>query len=240
MSIPTIAMGMGAGDVPDAVMSVLATATVACAAANAAVAVADWRRAQFVVANSSEVGVASTMIPYPLKMAGAVGLIAGLTVSPWLGLAAAVGLVLFFVGAVAVHVRTAVWHNIAFPLGYLGLAVAAAAYFAAVVGRAVRFGRRIGSGSGRSRTGGTSAGGSSTVRWRFATLVGTSGTGSRQPHPPLGGWARPAEVSAAAQDLRLEVEFCSDGSSSVVTASKSKVEVETLREARGKSRRGAD
>lgn len=136
MSIPTIAMGMGAGDVPDAVMSVLVTATVACAVANAAVAVADWRRAQFVVANSSEVGVASTMIPYlgALKMAGAVGLIAGLTVSPWLGLAGAVGLVLFFVAAVAVHVRTAVWHNIAFPVGYLGLAVAAAAYFAAVVG----------------------------------------------------------------------------------------------------------
>lgn len=120
---------------PEMVMWMLAAVTAVCAAANAAVAVADWGHARFVLANSAEVGVAPVLIPYlaALKMAGAVGLLAGFVLTPWLGLAAAVGLVLFFVDAVAVHVRTGVLHNIAFPLTYLGLAVGACAYFAATV-----------------------------------------------------------------------------------------------------------
>ena len=51
-----------------------------------------------------------------------------------LGLAAAIGLVLFFVGAVAAHVRARVFHNIAFPLAFLALASASAAHFARSIG----------------------------------------------------------------------------------------------------------
>ncbi|KWX67142.1 DoxX family protein [Mycobacterium sp. NAZ190054] len=113
----------------------LAAVTLACALANAAVAAADLARAQFVLANSAEVGVAPRWIPYlaGLKLAGAVGLGLGLAVAPWLGLAAAVGLVGFFVGAVWVHVRTRVFHNIAFPAVFLLLAVGATVHFAGVV-----------------------------------------------------------------------------------------------------------
>jgi len=116
--------------------TVLVGVTVACAVANIAIAVADWRKAGFVLANSAEVGVAPRWIPYlgALKMAGGLGLVAGLVLTPWLGAAAAAGLVLFFVGAVAAHVRARVLHNIAFPLTYLGLAAGSLAYFAAAAG----------------------------------------------------------------------------------------------------------
>jgi len=119
----------------DTVTRVLAAVTVACVIANAGVAVADFARAQFVLANSAEVGVAPRWIPYlaALKMAGAIGLLLGMVAAPWLGLAAATGLVAFFVGAVGVHVRTRVLHNIAFPAAFLALAVAAFVYFANVV-----------------------------------------------------------------------------------------------------------
>ncbi|SRX83649.1 hypothetical protein MPP7335_05430 [Mycolicibacterium parafortuitum] len=113
------------------ILTTLAVLTVACAAANAAIAIADLARAPFVLANSAEVGVAPRWIPYlaSLKLAGALGLLAGFVLTPWLGLAAALGVTAFFVGAVAVHVRTGVLHNIAFPATYLVLAVAALGYF---------------------------------------------------------------------------------------------------------------
>ncbi|MGE2737756.1 DoxX family protein [Mycolicibacterium vaccae] len=122
---------------PDVVIWILAALTVTCAAANIAIAVADWGQASFVMANSAEVGVAVGVIPYlaALKMAGALGLLVGFALTPWLGLAAAVGLLLFFVGAVTVHVRTRVLHNIAFPAAYLLLAVAAVAYYGMAVGQ---------------------------------------------------------------------------------------------------------
>ncbi|MGC9494922.1 DoxX family protein [Streptomyces sp. WG7] len=101
--------------------------TVVAVAANAGIAVADLARARFVLANSAEVGVPPSWIPglAVLKAAGAAGLLIGLLGVRPLGVAAAVGLVLFFVGAVAAHVRTRVWHNIAFPIGYLGVNAAA-------------------------------------------------------------------------------------------------------------------
>ncbi|MFJ5675855.1 DoxX family protein [Streptomyces sp. NPDC093097] len=94
--------------------------------ANAAIAVADFGRAPFVLANSAAVGVPRSWLPWlgALKGAGAVGLLLGLLGAHALGVAAAVGLVLFFVGAVAAHIRRGVYHNLAFPAGYLGLAAA--------------------------------------------------------------------------------------------------------------------
>jgi hypothetical protein len=96
------------------------------AAANLGIAAADLARPQFVLANSAEVGVPPYWIT-PLaacKAAGGLGLLAGLAGFTVIGVAAAAGLVLFFVGAVAVHVHTRVLHNLAFPLTYLLLAVA--------------------------------------------------------------------------------------------------------------------
>ncbi|MEU4175062.1 DoxX family protein [Streptomyces sp. NPDC026589] len=112
--------------------SVLFIATVGCVVVNVLIAVADLARAPFVLANSAEVRLPPTAVPYlaTLKLAGAVGLLIGLFGVPWLGLAAGVGLIAFFVGAVLAHVRARVFHNIAFPGAFLLLAVAATVYFA--------------------------------------------------------------------------------------------------------------
>lgn len=93
--------------------------------ANAGIAVADFARAEFVMNNSAEVGLPpSWIVPLGvLKTAGAVGLLAGAVGYRWLGIAAAAGLVLFFTGAVAAHVKARVFSNIAFPGAYLALAV---------------------------------------------------------------------------------------------------------------------
>lgn len=93
----------------------------ATATAVAAVALPDLIPAQFVLANSARVGVARSWLPTlaVLKLAGAGGLIVGLLGIRYLGVAAAIGLVLYFVGAVVVHIRARVFSNIAFPGGYL-------------------------------------------------------------------------------------------------------------------------
>ncbi|SCF61646.1 DoxX family protein [Streptomyces sp. Ncost-T10-10d] len=103
--------------------------TAATIAANAAIAAADFAKAEFVLVNSAEVNLPRTWLPRlaTLKAAGAVGLLAGLVGFRLLGLAAATGLVLFYVGAMAAHVRARVFHNIAFPGAYLALAVASLA-----------------------------------------------------------------------------------------------------------------
>jgi hypothetical protein len=97
--------------------------TVVAVIANAGIALADLRRARFVLANSAEVEVPASWLPglAALKAAGAAGLLVGLLGVRPLGVAAAAGLVLFFVGAVAAHIRARVLHNIAFPIGYLAL-----------------------------------------------------------------------------------------------------------------------
>jgi len=111
---------------------VLLAGAVGCVLANAFEVAAKLARARFVLANCAEVGVDSAWIPYlaALEGAGVVGLLLGLFGLPYLGLAAGLGLVVFFVGAVAVHVRTRVLHNIAFPAVFLLLPVAAVGHFA--------------------------------------------------------------------------------------------------------------
>jgi hypothetical protein len=100
--------------------------TVAAIVANAGIAIADFARAKVVLATSSEVGVPQSWLPLlgTLKAAGAAGLLLGLVGVPVVGIAAATGLVLFFVGAVAAHLRARVYYNIAFPGSFLALAVA--------------------------------------------------------------------------------------------------------------------
>ncbi|MFC9944090.1 DoxX family protein [Streptomyces pratensis] len=110
---------------------VLIIATVGCVVANAFIAIADFARAPFVLANSAEVQLPPAAVPYlaTLKLAGAAGLLMGLVGVHWLGLAAGIGLTAFFIGAVLAHVRARVLHNIAFPGGYLLLAVAGTSFF---------------------------------------------------------------------------------------------------------------
>jgi hypothetical protein len=109
----------------------IAYVTVTCATvlANAGIASADLARAPFVLANSAEVGVAPGRLPALalLKAAGAAGLLLGLAGLRPLGIAAGTGLVLFYVGAVAAHVRARVFHTIAFPGLFLALAAASLA-----------------------------------------------------------------------------------------------------------------
>ncbi|NEA09542.1 DoxX family protein [Streptomyces sp. SID10692] len=114
---------------------ILAIATVACIAANLGIAIADCGRAPFVLANSAEVRLPSAMLPYvaTLKLAGSAGLVIGLLGAHPLGLAAGVGLVAFFVGAVIAHIRARVFHNIAFPGVFLALAAASTAFFASKI-----------------------------------------------------------------------------------------------------------
>ena len=100
--------------------------TVVAVAINAAIVVADLAKAEFVLANSAEVGVPRSSLPLlaALKGAGAAGLVLGLLGLDVIGIAAAAGLVAFFVVAVAAHVRARVFYNIAFPGAYLALAIA--------------------------------------------------------------------------------------------------------------------
>ncbi|MFF7373105.1 DoxX family protein [Streptomyces tricolor] len=113
----------------------LAFLAVTCATvlANAGIAAADLAKAPFVLANAAAVGVPPRRIPplALLKAAGAAGLLLGLLGVRPLGIAAGTGLVLFYVGAVAAHVRARVWRTIAFPVLFLALAVAALALAAA-------------------------------------------------------------------------------------------------------------
>jgi hypothetical protein len=103
--------------------------TVVTIVANAWAAVADLVRARFVLANMEEVGVPEPWLA-PLgilKGAGAAGLLVGLLGMRPVGIAAAIGLVLFFTGALATHIRAHVFHTIAFPGAYFALAIASAA-----------------------------------------------------------------------------------------------------------------
>lgn len=107
----------------------LVVITLITAAITAGIAVADLIPARFVLANSAEVGVPRSWLPAlgAVKLAGAAGLIVGLTGPPVLGIAAAAGLVLFFVGAVVTHLRAHVLYNIAFPGAYLCMSAASLA-----------------------------------------------------------------------------------------------------------------
>jgi hypothetical protein len=99
--------------------------TIFAAAANTYAAIVDFRRPQWVVDNITTWGGSySWLFPLgALKGAGALGLLVGIGV-PLIGVAAAVGLVLFFVGAIAVVVRARWYSHLRWPVTYLLLAVA--------------------------------------------------------------------------------------------------------------------
>lgn len=102
---------------------IVAWVTVAMVASAAIGAVA---HAEFVAKPATEVGVTRSQLPLlgALKLAGAIGLLLGLFGVPYIGTVAAIGLVVYFVGAVVAHLRARVLYNIYGPGIFLALAVA--------------------------------------------------------------------------------------------------------------------
>ncbi|MFC9897461.1 DoxX family protein [Nocardia sp. NPDC127579] len=94
--------------------------TIAAAAWVGSSAISLLRRAAFVVEPLVEYGVPeSWWTPLGLaKAAGAIGMIAGLFV-PAIGVAAAIGLILYFTGAVLTVLRARSYRTVAFPMLYL-------------------------------------------------------------------------------------------------------------------------
>ncbi|MFB7252494.1 DoxX family protein [Microbacterium sp. NPDC056234] len=96
---------------------------------NVVIVVGDIMRAKFVVANSREVGVPDSWLPILalLKGAGVAGLIVGVLGLPLIGIAAALGLSLFYLSALIAHLRARVFHSIAFPALFFAFSVASCA-----------------------------------------------------------------------------------------------------------------
>lgn len=99
---------------------------IVAAAANGWAAATDFARTPTALRNAATVEVpASWLFPLgALKAAGALGLVIGIAI-PVIGIAAATGLILFFVCAVFAHLRVGWYATIAFPAMFLLLAVAA-------------------------------------------------------------------------------------------------------------------
>lgn len=96
------------------------------AAMNLWAASLDFRRVEMTVANAAKVEVPSTwLLPLgALKFVGALGLIVGIVV-PIIGVAAAIGLILFFVCAIFAHLRVGWFSTLPFPAAFLVLAIGA-------------------------------------------------------------------------------------------------------------------
>jgi DoxX-like family len=80
--------------------------TVVAAGANIYAAANDFIRPKWLLGNMNKLGVRESSLPIlgVLKAAGAVGLLIGIDV-PLIGIAAAAGLTLFFIGALITHLR---------------------------------------------------------------------------------------------------------------------------------------
>ena len=95
--------------------------SVVAAAALLFSATVDFVRYEKVLSNMARARVPESWLTTlgALKAAGAVGLLVGLAV-PAVGVAAAVGVICFFIGAIATHVRAG-WYSFSYPAVYLGL-----------------------------------------------------------------------------------------------------------------------
>jgi hypothetical protein len=115
------------------VIVAFAVITAVAIVANIGAAMADFTGSNFAVANSIRVGVPRSWLPTlgMLKFAGAGGLLLGLLGVPYIGTAAAIGLVLFFLGGIGTHLRAREHRHIISTIGYLLLAAASLAAFIA-------------------------------------------------------------------------------------------------------------
>jgi hypothetical protein len=107
--------------------------TLLTSAANAYAAVVDFRRPQGVLHNMRKWGGSHSWLSIlgALKAAGALGLVVGIGV-PLIGVAAAIVLMLFFVGAIAVVMRARWYSHLPWPATYLLLAIGSLALRLAV------------------------------------------------------------------------------------------------------------
>jgi DoxX-like family len=98
--------------------------TVLAAGANIYAATNDFTRAEWALGNMTRLGVPhSWMFSLgALKAAGALGLLVGIGI-PAIGVAAAVGLVLFFVGAIVTAIRAHWYSHLPYPATWLLMAV---------------------------------------------------------------------------------------------------------------------
>jgi DoxX-like family len=108
-----------------------ATVTVVAIAANAFSGIAAIVHFKPILPGMARAGVPESWLTFPigtLKTAGAAGLLLGLIGVPWIGAAAAIGLILFFTCAIYTHVRASDY-SLQFGLanGFFLLAVAALA-----------------------------------------------------------------------------------------------------------------
>ncbi|WP_370962298.1 DoxX family protein [Amycolatopsis sp. cg9] len=105
--------------------------TLAAAAFVGFSAVSVFTRAKWVVEPITEYGVPEAWWTWlgAAKAAGAVGLVVGLFVPP-IGVAAAIGLVLYFAGAVVTVLRARSYGHVVFPLIYVAPVVASLALLA--------------------------------------------------------------------------------------------------------------
>jgi DoxX-like family len=96
-------------------------------------AVSVFIRAKWVVGPLAEYGIPDSLVPWlgTAKAAGALGMLVGLVV-PVIGVLAGIGLVVYFIGAVATVIRARSYSHIPFPLLYLAPVVGALALGTAV------------------------------------------------------------------------------------------------------------
>lgn len=100
--------------------------TIVTIVVNAASAFASFARAKFITDTFTEVDIPPRWLPLlaSLQTAGAIGLLLGLLGVPIIGLASAIGLTLYYIGAVVVHLRAGAYKSLASPALFLGLAIA--------------------------------------------------------------------------------------------------------------------
>lgn len=100
--------------IPYVIVTILATAAYAYAA------VADFTRPRWILNNMTKYGVPHSWLSSlgALKAAGAAGLMVGIGV-PLIGVAASVGLVLYFIGAIVTTVRAHQYSHIPYPVAFL-------------------------------------------------------------------------------------------------------------------------
>jgi hypothetical protein len=109
-------------------ISYLVVALVATAS-NIYAAAVDFVPAGFVIDNMRRYGVPLSWVSRlgAIKAAGAAGLLVGLAV-PAIGIAAAIGLVLYYLGAVTTVIRARCYGDIGYPVPFLALAAATLAF----------------------------------------------------------------------------------------------------------------
>jgi len=104
--------------------------TLTAIAANGFSGIAALLHFQPIMPGMDKAGVPVSWLTFPigtLKTLGALGLVAGLVYRP-LGISAAIGLVLFFVGAIYTHIRASDYGaQFGLAIGFLGLNIAALA-----------------------------------------------------------------------------------------------------------------